>query len=147
MELTAIDFVLLRFVPNFSLIFRWTSFLKKNLSLQSGVIILRASHCAAGHGSVCGSKALIGPSIFSLVVLGGAMRGPSPEDAPTTLHSGTSVQSQMLALNNQYLHTPHTRPTGEYYGNICMKKKSMQSAIQYFQNTSTVVVSSVKHTC
>lgn len=30
-------------------------------------------------------QVLIGPSIFSLVALGGAMRGTSPEDAQTTL--------------------------------------------------------------
>lgn len=58
------------------------------LSLQSRVIIQASEHRIASQvmGRVAAARrVLIGPSIFSPVTLGGAMRGMSPEEARTAL--------------------------------------------------------------
>lgn len=57
------------------------------LSLQNQVIIRASKHRIASQvmGRIAAvGQVLIGPSIFSLVTLGGAMKGTSPEDARIT---------------------------------------------------------------
>lgn len=100
-----------RFVPNFSLSCRWTSnpcLSWHQLSVQSRVIIQDFGRQIASQvmGRVAALRqVLIGPVIFSLVTLGGAIRGTSLEDASLprwSAHSNTLVQSHTPAFRNQY---------------------------------------------